>query len=54
MFVDLISPKFVSDHYIDLIAQIEANHERLPDISILEGKVYIRTELSKIDVIEQT
>lgn len=53
--VDLNSPDFVSDDYIDLIAQIEANQERLPDLSVVDGKVYTRTEPSQIhDVTEQS
>lgn len=41
--IDLNSPHFESDDYLDLLAQVMANADRLPDISVADGKVYVRT-----------
>lgn len=42
--VDLSSEQFRSDEYLDLLAQVKANADRLPDLSIVDDKVFIKTE----------
>lgn len=48
--VDLDSPEFMSDDYLALLEQVQANKDQLPDLSITGDKVYIRTEPNRSHV----
>lgn len=42
--IELTDPAFQSDEYVKLRVQMEAEAERLPDISVRDGVIYKRTE----------
>lgn len=42
--IDLESTNFKSDEYLALVEQVEANSDRLTDLSVVSGKVYFRSE----------
>lgn len=41
--IDLDSPAFKAEAYLELITTIEANAEQLPDLKVMDGYVYKRT-----------
>lgn len=46
MAIDLNSPEFRSAEYQSLIEKVESNRDRLPDVSVIDGKVYFRPKVS--------
>lgn len=50
--VDLDSPDFTSDSYCALLEDVEANKDRLPDLSVVDGKLYIRREPNRSNNVE--
>lgn len=49
--IDLESPHFKSEEYLALLLQVEENLNRLPDLAVTDGKVYIRTEPSNVNSV---
>lgn len=53
--IDLNAGEFKSDEYLELLERVKANGDRLPDLSVVEEKVYIRTEPNRSqDVSDRT
>lgn len=48
--IDLESPAFKDEEYAELCQTVENNQARLPDVRLVEGKVYRREEFSTGDV----
>lgn len=47
--IDLNSSAFQEEEYLSIKEKFEANPEKFPDIQILDGRVYVKTEFSTVD-----
>lgn len=49
--IDLESVHFVDAEYLELLTTVQENSSRLPDVRVLDGKVYKKTDFSSGDVL---